>query len=55
MISFWFPDGWDRHSTLTNEIYDTWFSGTPQLDKQMGELFAEDLESIVRNEKEHWM
>ena len=55
VIDFWFPQGWDRHSTLTNEIYNTWFAGTPQLDKQMADLFAEDLEAIVRNEKEHWI
>ena len=53
--SFWFPDGWNRHTLLTNEIYDIWFNETPQLDKLMGELFTEDLESIVRNQKEHWL
>jgi len=55
VISFWFPDGWDRHTTLTDKIYDRWFSGTPQLDMKMRNLFVDDLEAIVRNEREHWI
>jgi len=46
---------WDRHSTLPASMMKRWFGGAPNIDKEISDLFKQDLEDVGHQKVRHWM
>ena len=49
IISFWYPDQWDRHTSVNSDAMKLWWSGGEAIDNEIKEKFKSESEALEQN------
>ena len=58
ILDYWFviaeDPTWDRHSVFHKSLFNKWYFGGPEVDKELTEKFKEHLDKAAAGEYDHW-
>ena len=55
VLNFWFGNSWSDKSAAVTPNFDLWFGGTPEIDKEIVDKFADDVKLAREGKLRHWM